>query len=72
MKPTTLETLIESFINGNISTVKPSLKRRSHRELRQAYQDYTGCSDAAATAFADFIKGDASFQEYCDTKHHNP
>jgi hypothetical protein len=59
---------IESFINGNISFVKPKLKRRSHRELRQAYQDATGCGDEKATAFADFIKGDITFQHYCDTK----
>ena len=67
-----MQELIESFINGNISYAKPKLKRRSHRELRQGYQDATGCGDEKATAFADFINGDISFQQYCDTPYDTP
>lgn len=59
---------IESFINGNIKESKAAIYRRSHRDLREAYKEMTGCSDAKATAFADYIKGDLTFQQYCDTK----
>lgn len=63
-----IEKHIGSFLNGNIRYAKEKLKRRSHRELRQAYEDYCGGHARTATAFADFIKGGCSFQEYCDTK----
>ena len=66
---TTLQKHIESFLNGNIKEAKAKLKNRSHRELRQAYSDYTGTLEGrSATVFADYIKGDATFQEYCNSK----
>jgi hypothetical protein len=66
---TTIQILIESFLNGNIIATKAKLIRRSHRELRYEYGALTGCSDKKATAFADYIKGDISFQAYCDSNH---
>ena len=61
--------LIESFLNGNIIATKPALARRSYSVLVHGYADLTGCSNAKAAAFADFIKGSISFQTYCDTNH---
>lgn len=66
MEQSPTQQLIESFLNGNIREVKLKLAQRSHLQLRQGYQDATGCSDEKATAFADFIKGDISFQHYCN------
>lgn len=34
-----LQDLIESFLNGNISDAKKRAKRRSHRDLREALKD---------------------------------
>jgi len=65
----TTQTLIESFLNGNITATKPRLARRSHGELRYEYSALTGCNDEKATAFADYIKGEVSFQAYCDSNH---
>lgn len=64
-----LEQLIESFINGNLSHAKDKAKRHSHRAIREAYQNATGCTDRTAVFAADFLKGACSFQEYCDAKH---
>jgi hypothetical protein len=63
------ETCINNLINGNLKDAKKGAKRASHKELRQAFQDTTGCPDGAAVAAADYLKGSISFQEYCDTKH---
>jgi hypothetical protein len=65
----TTQTLIESFLNGNIIETKAKLARRSHGALRYEYGELTGCDDDKATAFADYIKGDVSFQAYCDSNH---
>jgi len=66
MTPSPTQQQIESFLNGNISESLPALRNKSHYKLRHGYQDMTGCSDEKATAFADFIKGDISFQHYCN------
>jgi hypothetical protein len=61
--------LIESFLNGNIIATKRALACKSHLTLRESYAELTGCTPAKASAFADYIKGDISFQAYCDTNH---
>jgi hypothetical protein len=66
---TALESIIDNLINGNLTTAKAKAKRRSHHDLRQAYQDATGRSDRTACAAADYLKGSISFQEYCDIEH---
>lgn len=55
--------------NRTNAKAKAGAKRASHKALRQAFQDTTGCPDGAAVAAADYLKGLISFQEYCDTKH---
>lgn len=71
MKKYAIEELVETLLNGNLSDAKAKAKRYNHRRLRQAYQEYTGCTDAEAGAAADYLKGLASFQEYCDAQHNN-
>lgn len=60
---------IKSFLNGNIIENKRALARRGHKELSRIYTEITGCNFAKGNAFADFIKGNSTFQEYCDANH---
>jgi hypothetical protein len=66
---TAIESLVETFINGNLKDAVKRAKRQPHNKLREAYQDFTGCSDRTACAAADFLKGSISFNEYCSIKH---
>ena len=63
---------IESFLNGNIIENRRKLARVPHRNLTQGYKDLTGCTSMKAHAFADYVKGEITFQEYCDTNHQPP
>jgi hypothetical protein len=63
---------IESFLNGNIIENKKALRNVAHKTLRDNYARLTGCDSARANAFADYIKGQITFQEYCDTNHQPP
>ena len=60
---------IESFLNGNIIDNKRALSRQKHKRLSGIYREVTGCDFARGNAFADYIKGNSSFQEYCDANH---
>ena len=60
--------LIESFINGNISTTLPKLKKKTFETLIEAYKEVSGESNDKANMFALYIKGGATFQNYCDVK----
>lgn len=64
-----LDYLIETFINGNLSHARDKAKRQNHRAIREAYQNATGCADRTAVFAADYLKGQCTFQEYCDVKH---
>jgi hypothetical protein len=64
-----IESIINNLINGNLTDAKKSAKRKPHNQLRQGYQDATGCSDRTAAAAADYLKDSITFQEYCDIKH---
>tara|TARA_R110000868_G_scaffold46347_1_gene153111 strand:+ start:1787 stop:2008 length:222 start_codon:yes stop_codon:yes gene_type:complete len=63
---------IESFLNGNIIENKKVLAKVPHRSLRDNYARLTGCDGVRANAFADYIKGEITFQEYCDSNHQPP
>ena len=60
------EKLIETFLNGNLTDTKQAGKGKSHKTLREGYQNYMKCPEQTAAAFADFIKGEISFQEFCN------
>ena len=60
---------IESFLNGNIIENRRKLAKVPHRSLRENYARLTGCDGVRANAFADYVKGEITFQEYCDTNH---
>jgi hypothetical protein len=63
---------IESFLNGNIIENKKALEKVAHKTLRESYARLTGCDGVRATAFADYVKGQITFQQYCDTNHQPP
>ena len=63
---------IESFLNGNIIENRRKLAKVPHRNLTQGYKDLTGCTFVKAHAFADYIKGEITFQAYCDANHQPP
>ena len=63
---------IESFLNGNIIENRKALAKLPHRSLRDGYARFTGCDGVRANPFADYIKGEITFQEYCDTNHQPP
>ena len=63
---------IESFLNGNIIGNKKALATSPHKTLRDGYARLTGCDGVRANAFADYIKGEITFQEYCDANHQPP
>ena len=62
-----LETIISNLINGNLTTAKQQAKRHSARKIRE-YLIGQGYSLKHAVAAADFLKGEATFQEYCDAE----
>lgn len=59
--------LVETYINGNIATARKYGKRRTHSELRDAFQD-VGYSLKKATLTADFLKTGRGFQAACDAE----
>jgi hypothetical protein len=63
---------IESFANGNVVENRKALSRVMHRHLRDGYTRVTGCDEIKALAFADYVKGEITFQEYCDTSDQPP
>ena len=65
---TAIQRLIETFINGNLADAKRLAKSKLHRKLREAYEEYTGCSFRTAAAVVDYLKGDITFDQYCDIK----
>jgi hypothetical protein len=62
-----IDTALLEFINGNINVSRKELSGYSHKKLRDAYDRITCASAERAIAFADYIKGSISFQEFCDT-----
>lgn len=60
---------VHNLINGNLTDAKKQAARLSHRAIREAYQNETGCADRTAVYASDYLKGACSFQEYCDVKH---
>lgn len=63
-----MQSLIENYINGNLSTAKRQAKRFNERRLFQGLRDH-GYGIEAAMAIAAFLKGYGSFQAACDAEH---
>lgn len=60
--------LIETFINGNLKDAQRLAKSRTHKKLREDYQECTGCIYAVAVAAADYLKGSITFGQFCEVE----
>lgn len=61
-----MNTLIENYVNGNLTDAKRQAKRFSTWEIRDALVDMLGYSLNKATLTADWLHGRDCWQEACD------
>ena len=61
----TMQQMVKTYINGNISDARKSAKHRRFKNIRLAFMD-AGYSFRKATLTADFLKTGEGFQEACD------
>jgi len=63
-----MKTLIENYINGNLSDAKRQAKpkRITLRAISDALQNDYGYSEHKAIMTAYYLKGQCTFQEACD------
>jgi hypothetical protein len=66
--PTNASEIITNLINGNVTDAKAGAKRKSFQDLERAAEHECGLNSAKAQAAALFLKGQITFQEYCDTQ----
>ena len=62
-----MNTLLENYINGNLTTAKAQAKRYSLAKLLVFLADYYPPEAAQAVAF--YLKGKGTFQAACDAEH---
>ena len=60
---------IRDLINGNLTDAKRAAKNRPTIQLIRAAQEEYGMSKDEAINAALYLKGEMSFQDYCDAKH---
>lgn len=60
-----MNTMIENFINGNLTDAKRQAKRFSYAAIRAALEDM-GYSVRKAALTADYLKTGEGFQSACD------
>jgi hypothetical protein len=61
-----MKSLIENFINGNITDARRSSKRFSCEAIASALVDFCGYSIKKATLSARYLKTGDGFQAACD------
>jgi hypothetical protein len=66
--PTKTSEIITNLINGNVTDAKAGAKRRTYTELCDVAENECGLNSERAKAAALFLKGQITFQEYCDTQ----
>lgn len=62
-----MNSLLNNFINGNLSAARKQSRRFSHRSIREALQNI-GYSLNKAMLTADYLKTGEGFQAACDAK----
>jgi hypothetical protein len=62
-----MNTLIENYINGNLTDAKRQARGRSFAAILTALREF-GYTAEAAIAIAAFLKGQGSFQAACDAE----
>jgi hypothetical protein len=63
------ESAILNLINGNISDAKKDAKNIPFNKLINTMEEGFGFSFPIAIAAAELLKGNRSFQSYCDAKN---
>lgn len=61
--------VIDDYINGNLTAAKEGAKRQAWRNLFRTLMDEYGHTSESATAVADYLKGQGTFQAACDAEH---
>lgn len=61
-----MNSLIENFINGNLTTAKQQAKRYGFMSIIAALREDFAFSAEKAIATAAYLKGQGTFQEACD------
>ena len=61
-----MKTMLENFINGNLSAARKSARRFSHAAIRAALMEEYGYSLNKAALTADWLKTGENFQAACD------
>lgn len=67
MKPDPLEVLFDTFINGNLTEAKRLARRHRSFRLSMYARQILGWSFDRSVKAAAFLKGEATFQTYCDS-----
>ena len=63
---TSMNSLIQNYLNGNITTARKQAKRFTYKQLREALREQAGYSLHKALLTADFLKTGEGWQEACD------
>lgn len=63
-----MKTLLENFINGNLTTARKQAKRFSHVAIRTALVEDYGFSLNKAALTADYLKTGTGLQAACDAE----
>lgn len=61
-----MKSMIENFINGNLTDAKAQAKRLNFLRIVQSLRDDYGYSAFKALKTAEYLKGHGSFQTACD------
>ncbi len=61
-----IESVIENYLNGNLTDAKSQAKRTSERMIIEALRVDYGRGEAEANAVAAYLKGRGTFQAACD------
>jgi len=71
MKITQIQVIIENLLNGNLSEAKylTKIKRVSRQSILNFARDKKNLHPRHCIAMADFLKGQATWQEYCDVEN---
>jgi hypothetical protein len=63
-----MKTMLENFINGNLTTARKSARRFPHAAIRAALVEDYGYSLNKAALTADYLKTGTGFQAACDAE----
>ncbi len=63
-----METMFDNLINGNLATAKKQAKRFNWGRIFEYARNDLGWSEAKSLAVTRWIKGETTFQSYCDAE----